>query len=53
MPVGSLCTLAIPIWILGLVSLAIYAQDFELAEKVASVATMMVAYVAYFPVVRG
>ena len=51
-PIVSLLTTSLPIWILGWVSLAIFFQDFALADRIASIATVMVAYTSYLTVVR-
>ena len=53
LPLVSLLTIFLPLWFLGVISLGIYFQDNTLAERVASIATVMIAYVALLPVVRG
>ena len=52
-PVVSLLTISLPIWILGWVSLAIFFQDFELSNRISSIATIMVAYTQFLSIVRG
>ena len=51
-PVVSLLTICLPIWILGWVSLAVFFQDWGLADRIASIATLMVAYTAFMGVIR-
>ena len=53
LPVVSVLTISIPLWILGWISLAIFLQDFGLADRIASIATVMVAYTQFFTIIRN
>ena len=43
----------LPLWLLGLISLGIFFQERTLADRIASIATVMIAHVAFMPVIRG
>lgn len=51
-PIVSLLTIFFPIWLLGVASLVIFFQDFALADRVASIATILLAFIAFMPVIR-
>ena len=52
-PLVSLLTIFLPLWFLGILNLGIYFQEYALAERIASIATVMIAYVSLLPVIRG
>ena len=52
LPVVSVLTISLPIWVLGWVSLEIFLQDFGLADRIAPIATVMVAYTQFLTIVR-
>lgn len=52
-PIISLLTIFLPLWLLGLISLGIFFQSNELADRIASIATVMIAHIAFMPVIRG
>ena len=52
LPIVPLLTISLPIWILGWVSLAIFFQDFGLGDRIASIATVMIAYTQFFVIIR-
>ncbi len=52
-PVPTLSTIFLPIWILNLINIAIYFSAPDLSNRLSSVATLMIAYVALIPTVRS
>ena len=53
MPLVSLATIFIPMWLVGWIGLAVFFQSNELADRLATIATVMLTYLAFMPVVRG
>lgn len=51
-PGTTLLMFFLPVLILSIINLAIYFQANELTGKIASIATLMVAYTAFLPTVR-
>jgi len=51
-PGNVLATIFIPIFLLALVSLAIFFQDPELSGRVGSIATMILGYIALVPSIK-
>ena len=52
-PVSSLLEIFIPLWILAAINLGIYFQDSNvLADKIASIATVTLALVAFIPTIN-
>ena len=51
-PGNSLATIFIPIFLLALLSLAIFYQDNELSSRIGSIATMVLGYIALIPSVK-
>ena len=45
-PLVSLLTIFLPLWFLGFLNLGIYFQEYSLADRIASIATVMIAYVS-------
>ena len=52
MPMVPLVTIFLPIWLVGWVSLAIFFQETGFEGRIANLAAVMLAYVAFMPVVR-
>lgn len=52
LPIVSLLTISVPFWILGWVSLVIFFQEYDIADRIASIATVMVAYFQFLGIVR-
>lgn len=51
-PMDSVASIFIPLWLLGIINLAIYYQEVKLADRVGSLATLIVAHVALIPIIR-
>lgn len=51
-PFTTVLTVFLPILLLAIITLAIFFQDFGFAGRIASIATLMVAYSAFLPTVR-
>ena len=52
-PVSSILEIFIPLWILAAINLGIYFQDSNvLADKIASIATVTLALVAFIPTIN-
>ena len=51
-PGNSLATIFIPIFLLSLLSLAIFFQDNELSNRIGSIATMVLGYIALIPSIK-
>lgn len=51
-PYVSIVTIFIPLFFLALVNLTIFQQDSDFSNRVANIATLLISYVAYFPVIR-
>jgi hypothetical protein len=49
----SIVTIFAPLWLLAILNLAIYFQGAELGTRTASIGTLIIAYVALVPVIRG
>ena len=49
----SLVTIFLPLWLLGIMNLGIFFQDNGFADRLATIATVMLAYMAFMPVVRS
>lgn len=52
-PMVALATIFLPLWLLGLINLAIFFQDNNLADRIASIAALMIAFVALIPTIRA
>ena len=52
MPIVSLVTIFMPMWLVGWIGLAVFFQSSEFADRLATIATVMLAYLAFMPVVR-
>jgi len=48
-PFNSLINLFVPLWILGFINLLVFFQDEDLGARVGSIATLMLAYIAFLP----
>ena len=46
-------TIFIPLWLLGVLTLGIFFQEPDLGARIASLATIMMAYVAFLPSIRA
>ena len=52
-PVSSLIEIFIPVWVLAAINLGIYYQESNVvADKIASIATVMLAFVAFIPTIN-
>lgn len=51
-PSVALITIFAPLWILGWLNLAIFFQDNGLGNRIAEIATLMIAFVALIPTIR-
>ena len=45
-------TIFIPLWLLSVINLGIFFQDNALADRIASIASLMIAFVALIPTIR-
>jgi hypothetical protein len=52
-PDESIGTIFLPLLLLGIINLCIFFQDYKLSGRIASVASLMIAFVAIVPVVRA
>ena len=43
----------LPLWLLALINLGIFFQDSNLGDRIGSIATLMIAFVALIPVIRS
>jgi len=43
----------LPLWSLAIINLGIYFQDGELSGRIASIAGVMIAFIALIPLIRG
>lgn len=50
-PSTSIINIFIPLWILGILNLAIFFQDYDFGGRVASLATLTLAFVALVPTI--
>lgn len=51
-PFNSIVSIFLPLWLLAIINLAIFYQDYALGSRIAAIASLMVAYVAFIPVIR-
>lgn len=51
-PATSLIQIFIPLWLLGFINLAVFFQDAGLADRIASIATLALAYIAFLPTIN-
>jgi hypothetical protein len=52
-PVSSLVSIFIPVWVLAFINLTIYYTDITVvADRLAGVATITLAFVAFFPTIN-
>lgn len=51
-PIVALATIFLPLWLLGIINLGIFFQDENLADRIASIAALMIAFVALIPTIR-
>lgn len=52
-PSVALATIFIPLWLLGLINLFVFFQTSTLDNRLATIATLMIAFVALIPTIRG
>jgi len=48
----ALGSIFFPLWLLAFINLGIFFQDNNLADRIGSIATLMVAFVAMVPIIR-
>lgn len=51
-PLTTILSLFFPLVLLAIINLAIFFQSNDIAARIASIATIMVAYTAFLPTVR-
>lgn len=51
-PSSALATIFIPLWLLAIINLCIFFQSIDLGERISSVATLMLAFVAFIPTIH-
>lgn len=51
-PIVALATIFLPLWLLAIINLGIFFQDNNLADRIASIASLMIAFVALIPTIR-
>ena len=52
-PTVTIATIFLPLWLLGIINLGIFFQDNGLADRIASIAALMIAFVALIPTIRS
>jgi hypothetical protein len=52
-PANTLLMIFIPLWLLALINLAVFFQNHEIKNRIANIATLLVAYSAFLPTVRS
>ena len=53
-PIVSILTIFVPIWFLGWIGFGIFYVDFEeFQDRLAAIATLMIAYVTHLMVIRS
>jgi len=51
-PGVNLISIFVPLWILGVINLFIFFQDRTLAGRIASIATLTLAFIAFIPTIN-
>jgi hypothetical protein len=51
-PQVSFIILFVPMWLISIINLGIFFQSSSLGDRMASIITLMLALVAFFPVIR-
>ncbi len=51
-PAVSIATIFLPLWLLGVINLGIFFQSNDLGGRIASLAALMIAFVALIPTIR-
>jgi hypothetical protein len=51
-PQVPLIVLFVPLWLISLINLGIFFQSSKLGDRMASIITLMLALIAFFPVIR-
>jgi hypothetical protein len=51
-PGVNLISIFVPLWILGVINLFIFFQDRTLANRIASIATLTLAFIAFIPTIN-
>jgi hypothetical protein len=51
-PLSTVTTVFIPLWILGIINLAIFYQSPDLSGRIAAIATIALAFIALIPTIR-
>lgn len=52
-PTVTIATIFLPLWILAIINLGIFFQANELSQRIASIASIMVAFIALIPTIRS
>lgn len=53
MPMYSLSTIFVPLWLLGIINLGIFFASSDVGSRIQSIAGLMVAFAALIPTIRG
>ncbi len=51
-PFVPLAIVFFPLWIIATINLIIYFSSRDLSNRIANIATLLISYVAYFPIFR-
>jgi hypothetical protein len=51
-PIVALATIFLPLWLLAVINLGIFFQNNTLSDRIASIAALMIAFVALIPTIR-
>jgi hypothetical protein len=53
MPFTSLATIFLPLWLLAVLNLGIFFQPEGLSDRIAAIASLALAFIAFIPTIRG
>lgn len=51
-PIVAMATIFLPLWLLGIINLGIFFQDYSMDDRVGSISALMIAFVALIPTIR-
>ena len=51
-PGANLISIFIPLWVLGFINLAIFFQEPSLSGRIAAIATLTLAFIAFIPTIN-
>jgi hypothetical protein len=52
-PGANLVSIFVPLWVLGFINLLIFFQDSALSGRIAAVATLTLAFIAFIPTINA